>query len=434
MNWKWKVRWVNLPAEEPPCLLDIQRFSHLKTETEKALHSLSLPSSRYIPLNAYPWEEYLSPALPASFSVEDFLSRMGIPLVHLPLNRLYAIFSDHQTYRIDLDGRYAVKGVVFTDLCSVVENVPELIEEKWGKLIAPSSDYFCAIHYAKVQNGWVLHIPDNLEIPFPIQILYIKGPHPGATYLSGIIHLGKNSKATVIEHIYSYEAQSSPGMLSLLNEVFLEAGAELRFSTIQVLAPSVVYLSRRESKISRDARMYWNAGWFGGSLNRTITQNYLIGENSFAEDVQIFFGNKKQAFDLTSHLFHQSRHSKGEVLVKGALKDQSRGVFQGLIRIFPGAQNADAFQAAHMVLLNPGASADAIPSLEIEANDVRCTHSASTGQLDEDQLFYVMSRGLPQADARKILVQGFLEPAFSRIPSDMVRFALYHSLEQKWNE
>ncbi len=406
----------------------------IRQQAEEAGRSLSLPYSRYVPIEAYPWGQYLSVATDTPIGVEPFLTKVGIPLVHLPLSQNYAIFTDQQTYRIVIDGRYAVKGVIFSDLCSVMENEPELVQNRFSKLISPFADYFTAVHYQNVNNGWVLYVPDGMEIPEPIQILYIKGNSAGGTFLSCLLCLGKGSRVSIIEHIYSLEKDATPGAFSLLQEAYLEPGAELRFCSIQVLSPGVSFLCRKEGEIGRNARLCWNAGWFGGSLNRVGLQNHLVGENSSVEDVQIFFGNQKQVFDLTSHLFHRCRHTKGEVLVKGALKDKSRGVFQGLIRIFPEAQRADAFQAAHMVLLNPGASADAIPSLEIEANDVRCTHSASTGQLDEDQLFYVMSRGLANAEARKILVQGFLEPAFSRIPSEMVRFALYRSLEAKWDE
>lgn len=163
-------------------------------------------------------------------------------------------------------------------------------------------------------------------------------------------------------------------------------------------------------------------------------ESVLDGQGAELEDVQVFFGGGRQHFDLTSNLRHQKPHTKGQVTVKGVLKDKSQSVFWGLIRIDPGAQHANAFQSQRSLIIENGPRSNAIPSLEIEANDVRCTHAASASQVDEEQIFYLKSRGLTEDDARKIIVDGFFEPIIAKMPLPLVQARIRILIDRKWQE
>jgi Fe-S cluster assembly protein SufD len=161
-------------------------------------------------------------------------------------------------------------------------------------------------------------------------------------------------------------------------------------------------------------------------------ETVLDGPGAEVDDVQVFFTAGRQHMDLTSNLLHRKPHTRGEVNVKGVLKGKSQAVFWGLIRIEPGAQGANAFQSERSLILEEGPRSNAIPSLEIEANDVRCTHAAATSQIDEEQLFYLRSRGLPEDEAQKLIVDGFFEPLIEKISLPFVQTRLRMLIDHKW--
>jgi len=177
--------------------------------------------------------------------------------------------------------------------------------------------------------------------------------------------------------------------------------------------------------------MSWYIGMFGSLLSRYKTDSIMKGPGASSEDVEIVFGIGNQSFDVTSNLVHRSPHSRGRVLVKSVLKDTSKSLFKGMIRIDKDGKGTESYLAGHAILLDRGAKSDAIPGLEIETNEVKATHSASVAQMDENQIYYLTTRGLSREGAKREIVAGFLEP-LSRKMGPTIRAWINYLIENKW--
>jgi Fe-S cluster assembly scaffold protein SufB len=165
---------------------------------------------------------------------------------------------------------------------------------------------------------------------------------------------------------------------------------------------------------------------------RSRLDSVLKGQGAFSEDVEIVFGGGEQRFDFNADLIFRGAHTTGTTVAKGVLRDRARTIFKGMIRIGREAKNANAYLAEHAMILDPEARADSIPGLEIETNEVKATHSASVAQVDEEQIFYLMSRGFTREEARRAIVLAYLEPAVTRVSSLAIRRRIRYLLEQKW--
>jgi Fe-S cluster assembly scaffold protein SufB len=192
-----------------------------------------------------------------------------------------------------------------------------------------------------------------------------------------------------------------------------------------------LHISNRKAFVEKDGRINWYIGAFGSILSRYKVDNLLLGEGAYAEHSDIIFGNKNQAFDVTADLTHFAPATRGRVLAKSVLKDTAKSLFKGMIKIRKNAKSSESYLAGHAILLDKGAKSDAIPGLEIETNEVKATHSASVAQMDEDQMFYLMSRGFSRQSARRIIIDGFLEPLARRM-SPKVRAWINYLIDSKW--
>jgi Fe-S cluster assembly scaffold protein SufB len=192
-----------------------------------------------------------------------------------------------------------------------------------------------------------------------------------------------------------------------------------------------VSFSNRKAYVERDGKMSWSLALFGSQLSRYKVDSIMQGQGALAEDVEIIFGVGNQSFDITSNLIHVAPNTRGKVLVKSVMKDTSQSLFKGMIKIHTNAKATESYLAGHAILLDKGAKSDAIPGLEIESNEVKATHSASVAQIDEKQIFYLMSRGLSEESAKREIVGGFLEPT-SRKMGPTIRAWINDLIENKW--
>ena len=194
---------------------------------------------------------------------------------------------------------------------------------------------------------------------------------------------------------------------------------------------STINVSTRKGFVEQDGKMSWYTGMFGTSLSRYKTDSIMKGPGASSEDVEIVFGTEKQLFDVSSNLDHIGFSTRGRVMVKSIMKDESKSLFKGMIKIRKDAKSSEAYLAGHAILLNKGSHSDAIPGLEIETNEVRATHSASVSQIDEEQIFYLMCRGLDRESAKREIVHGFVEP-LSRKMGPFIRAWISYLFENKW--
>jgi Fe-S cluster assembly protein SufB/Fe-S cluster assembly protein SufD len=258
--------------------------------------------------------------------------------------------------------------------------------------------------------------------------------HGQASFSHNIIVAEENSKVNFLQEAYSRlgKERQGPALYSEVTEVYLGEGAEVNFASLQDFEGDVHSTVNRRSIGLKDSRINWTVGHLGGGTTRSRMDSVLDGPGSTAEDVEVVFGSESQRFDVVTDLTHQSTHTTGHVLARGVLRDSARAIFKGMIRISEGAKNSNSYLAEHAMILSKKARADAIPGLEIFTNEVKATHSGSVSQVDEEQIFYLMSRGLTHSEAQRMVILGFLHPAVKRIPLRSVRAVLQFLIDEKW--
>jgi Fe-S cluster assembly scaffold protein SufB len=299
----------------------------------------------------------------------------------------------------------------------------------------PANDKFAQLTRALWTQGVVLDIPDGVRLEHPIVIRWAVGAPDRALLTRTIIALGDGAEATVVEELVP-SGDAVDGRQSLLTgttEVTLGAGAKLSVAGLQELGPDTVAIQHRVARIGEGAELHWALAQLGGRLVRSRIDNRLEGDRSSVEQVEIVFGADEQLFDLTSYTTHVGRDTTGNLLSKGALLDGARTYLKGLIVIEKTAVGTDSFLGEFGMNLSKAARSVAIPSLEIDQPDCRrAAHASSVGPIDEAQLFYLESRGIPPDEARKFIVLGFLEPVVARVPPGEAQDRLRGLLEAKW--
>lgn len=214
-------------------------------------------------------------------------------------------------------------------------------------------------------------------------------------------------------------------------ELYVGRGAKLTFASLQDWSRNVVHYANGRAKIAADAELHWIQVLLGGRMSKTNIWFDLDGAGAQAYVHGFMFGDQRQHFHLHTLQRHLQPNTTSDLLIKGCLKDRARSVYQGLIQVAVDAQKTNAYQANRNLLLSELARADSIPGLEILANDVRCTHGATLGHVEPEHLFYLESRGLPELEAKRLIVEAFFEPVLDRIPLPQVRELLRDEIARK---
>jgi len=318
-------------------------------------------------------------------------------------------------------------------LCSMERALREHADKLHGRLhalIEADDDKYAAIHRAVRAGGAFVWVPDGAQLEFPIRLVqWLDGPRV-TTAPASVIVLGRGARATVLEELLS-ETADGVSFVDGATEVFVGEDAKLVYGHMQDWGRNVFHYSNQRAELARGAELQWIQTLLGGRMTKTNSYFRLAGEGSQAYVHGFMFGDRRQHFDLHTLQKHQAMHTTSDLLIKSALKDRARSVYQGLIQVAEGAQRTDAYQANRNLLLSDTARADSIPGLEILANDVRCTHGATIGTVDADQMFYLMSRGLPESAAKRLIVEGFFTPVLDRIPLEGVREQLRGVIQTK---
>ena len=337
---------------------------------------------------------------------------------------------DSNAILIERNPDLAQRGVVIMPIVQAAREHPALVEKLLGATVRPDESRFTALAAALLSGGAFVYVPDGVTIDRPIQLLFSRQTPELGTFPHVVIALGAGAQASVIEEYVSH-GEPGVGVNVGATEITVGQGASLHLATFQRWGGNVHHFGTERVRVGRDARFHWTYTALGGKLTKLDLEMHLDGEGSEAKFSGCYFGNAGQHFDFHTFQNHNVGHSVSDLLFKGALRDRARMVYQGLIKVHKDAQRSDAYQANRNLLLSNKARADSIPSLEIEANDVRCTHGATVGQVDEEQLFYLRSRGLPRHDAERMIIQGFFEPVLERIPAESLRTAVTAAVEAK---
>ncbi len=340
---------------------------------------------------------------------------------------------DSQMVRTEVHGTLEKEGIIFSSIQSAFAENGDLARSHFTKAIPPDDDKFAALNNAFFTAGTFLYVPKGLNIKIPFRNIVLLKTRHKAAFAHNIIIAEDNSKINFLQEAYSkLDNQQGPALYSEVTEVYLGEDAEVNFASLQNFEGDVHSTLNRRCVGQKDSRMNWTVGHIGGGTTRSRVESVMDGPGSAAEDVEIVFGSESQRVDAVTDLTHRSTHTTGHVLARGVLRDTSRTIFKGMIRIEEGAKNSNSYLAEHAMILSKKARADAIPGLEIKTNEVKATHSGSVSQVDEEQIFYLMSRGLTQSEAQRLIIIGFLHPAVQRIPLRTVRAAIQYLIEEKW--
>jgi Fe-S cluster assembly protein SufD len=332
--------------------------------------------------------------------------------------------------RVDLDPALAKQGVIFTDLHTAEREHPELVVQLAGRIVSPEEGKFAALASAFSQNGILLYVPKGVTVEQPLHSI-LWGPGSGLAYISHIlVWLDEGASATYVHETASPEGEA-PSMHAGSLEVHVGKDAALKFVELQSWGRHIWNFTHARARVEQNGNLDWIFGAVGSKLTKAFTEMDLTGEGASGRMSGFYFVDGSQHLDLDTQQNHRAPHTTSDLLYKGALKGASRTVWQGMIYVAPAAQKTDGYQANRNLVLSKGARADSIPGLEILADDVRCTHGATIGKLEEEPLFYLKSRGIPQLEAEQLMVEGFFDPIMQRIPFEGVRERFQHVIHNK---
>ena len=333
--------------------------------------------------------------------------------------------------KINVSDELKSKGLVISSISDAIQNNFELVK-KALEASNSNDDKFTALNNAAFNSGVFIHIPRNLILEKPIHILICLSEDGLSTISRNVIFADESSKATIVQELYSPKIQTQQAYLELLN-TSIAPNAQLDVTTLQMMDQHAVNFSTRRTDLAQDAKVNWYSGLFGTVLSRYKTEYFLNGPGSSSNDSEVIFGNKEQTFDIQTNVTHVGPSTEGRVVEKSILRNKSKSLFKGMIRIKEKASKSNSFLSGRSILLDKEAKSDSIPGLEIFTNDVKATHSASVAQIDEEQIFYLETRCLSKAEAERTIIEGFLEP-LSRKMSYQVRAWIAYLIESKWDD
>jgi Fe-S cluster assembly protein SufD len=343
------------------------------------------------------------------------------------------IFAGDQLIERDIiSDQLKKRGVIFQSLeRAMVEHTDLFRKHFMSQPATLGSAKFAALHQALVSSGTFLYVPRGVEIELPIEIFHWLNGENASVFPHLLLVTDELAKVTVIEHFRSVNEHPT-GFACGVNDLVAGPGAKVTYVCAQNWAEDVVALQMNTTTVDHDASaMSLNLN-LGSRYSRFESLSRLIGEGGRSDLLAVAVAKNQQEFDARTLQDHISPNTASDLLYKNALDDRARTIFGGLIRVEPHAHFADAYQKVRNLLLSDDAEANSMPGLEILADNVRCTHGATSGQIDEDQLFYLRSRGIPTKIAQRLLVTGFLDEVTRRLNHPAIGDHLHRLIEDKF--
>lgn len=326
------------------------------------------------------------------------------------------------------------RGVIFQSLERAMVEHTELFRKHFMSQPAKlGSAKFAALHQALVLSGTFVYVPRGVEIELPIEIFHWLNGENASVFPHLLLVTDELAKVTVIEHFCSVN-EHAPGFACGVNDLVAGPGAKVTYVCAQNWADNVVALQMNSTTVDHDASAMSLNLHLGSRYSRFESLNRLIGEGSRSDLLAVAVAKHQQEFDARTLQDHVSPHTASDLLYKNALDDRARTIFGGLIRVEPHAHFTDAYQKVRNLLLSDDAEANSMPGLEILADNVRCTHGATSGQIDEDELFYLRSRGIPVPVAQRLIVTGFLDEVVQRLDHPAIAEHLHGLIEEKFSK
>jgi Fe-S cluster assembly protein SufD len=312
----------------------------------------------------------------------------------------------------------APEGVTFAPLPEEYERLYSLVG--WD-------EKFAAHNAAMWKHGLLVVVPKGVVVERP---LYVRVAVTGQTFWRLVVVTEEGARASLIEE-YASPTPDTAAYSNAVTELFVEQGSKLEYVSLQNLSRETWHFASHHARVDRDAELDWVAGGFGSKKGKTRIQNDLAGPGATSRVTGAYFADGTQHLDYDTFQEHIAPHCTSDFAFKGALRDEATAVWRGMIRVEQDAQKTNAYQECRNLMLSPTTHAVPIPGLEILANDVRCTHGATVGRVDREQLFYLQSRGLPRFEAERLIVRGFFQEILDRIELEPVRDAVTAALEAR---
>jgi Fe-S cluster assembly protein SufD len=337
-------------------------------------------------------------------------------------------FSDQDCRRIVVvDGHFSPElssvcdvpeGVILTSLVRAVADMPELVQPHLGRIVSTDDAPFVALNTAFISDGAFIYIADNVEVPDPIHVAFVSTRPDSVTHPRMLVVAGTNARATIVE---SYIGTGSGYFTNTVSEIVCGENADVAHCKLQREDKTAFHIATQEATLASNSRFATENVSIGGALVRNDVNSYLGGEGIDCRVDGLYLAGERQHVDNHTFIRHAKPHCHSFELYKGILNGRARGVFNGKIYVDQDAQKTDAKQSNSCILLSDTARINTQPQLEIFADDVKCTHGATVGQLDEEAVFYLRTRGIPVAEARNILVYAFAAELLERITVDSIR-------------
>jgi Fe-S cluster assembly protein SufD len=301
--------------------------------------------------------------------------------------------------------------------------------ERLGTLVG-HDEKFAAHNAALWKHGLLVVIPKGVVVEQPLYVRIANSVENGSLFFRLLVVAEGESRCTLIEE-YTSARPDLAGYSNAVAELFVEQAAKLEYVSLQSLSTETWHFATHHARVERDAELDWVAGGFGSKKGKIRIQNDLAGPGATSRVTGAYFADGEQHLDYDTFQEHIAPSTTSDFAFKGALRDEASAVWRGMIRVEKDAQKTNAYQENRNLMLSEKAHADSIPGLEILANDVRCTHGATLGQVDREQLFYLMARGLSRAEAERLIVRGFFQDILDRIELEPVRETLGEALEAR---
>jgi Fe-S cluster assembly protein SufD len=422
MSTESPVEAISQAKDEPTWMLDLRRKAWRFFE-EIPWPTGSEETWRRTKLTGFAWEDYQSfPAAKAS----------ALPaVVEKSLSEVASIGSlaivDGATAKCELDPGLAARGVIFTDLDTAARTYPELVQKHYNTAVATDENKFSALHYALWNSGTFVYVPRNVIVEQPLQAVIGQSAGKLAGMHHTLVATEEGASVTLVEDFVGADG----GMTNSVVELLPGANSQVHYLHLQNLADTAWNFSTQRMLLGRDSLLRYFIGSWGSKLSKNWINMELNGPGSHGELLGLYFPGGRQHLDHHTNQLHKAPNGTSDLLFKGALKDRARSVYQGYVKVYPKAQKTNAYQANRNLMLSKTARADSIPGLEIEADDVRCTHGATAGQIPDEYVFYLMARGIDRGNAERMIIQGFLEEVIDRIPVEGVRSKLETEIARK---
>lgn len=341
--------------------------------------------------------------------------------------------NDRLLAREALSDSLASRGVTWLPIEQIGEKQRALFEQRFmQEEAALGGQKYAALHEAWVRNGTFLHIPRGVELELPLEAHHWLHGENAACFPHTLIVAEENSRVTFVDYFTSSEAEA-PGFAVGVNDLWLGTGAKVSYVNIQQWGRQVRSVQINSTVVGRDAAAIALNAHFGSAYARSESISHLRGQGGRSDMLSLAVADGRREIDQRTLQIHEVPNTSSDLLYKNSLDDQARSIFAGLIRVLPGAHFTDAYQKVRNVLLSDEAEANSAPGLEIEADNVRCTHGATSGQIEEEELFYLLSRGINRKAAQRLIVLGFLQEVIDRLPCEAAREKLQGMLQERFS-